>query len=339
MPFSSRLGVPFGARGTVVAIHDPAEGCVEVVLDEEFIGGSTLQGTCANFRGKLCVWNHLLKISMNGQGIIDSVMPSGAGRAVIENLMKDIQVVEPPPEPNAQKEQSPWGSPQRPASAPRTGSNPPAESSSRGGRQGAWHQARGPPEKVVGFTNYGRKVSNGYDAWKKLAKGGANGIGKVKIKNNAPNSKSSEVQLKAILGVDATAAFNSQPSTNDSNAAAEGLKAMLGLGVNPSSSQNVQSPPSETAAADVLMQMMMQGGSTPAVPVPMPQQVPTAGFNFTYLKEGEDPSKPEQPKMMSPYNQTMTLSVPTTKEVIGRSSASTKKQALVVPSVVMKSKK
>ena len=36
-------GVPFGARGTVVAVHDPSEGCVEVVMDEEFIGGSTLQ--------------------------------------------------------------------------------------------------------------------------------------------------------------------------------------------------------------------------------------------------------------------------------------------------------
>jgi 5'-3' exoribonuclease 1 len=31
-------GVPFGARGTVVAIHDATEGCVEVLLDEEFIG-------------------------------------------------------------------------------------------------------------------------------------------------------------------------------------------------------------------------------------------------------------------------------------------------------------
>ena len=44
----SPSGVPFGARGTVVAIHDPAEGCVEVVLDEEFIGGSTLQGKFVN---------------------------------------------------------------------------------------------------------------------------------------------------------------------------------------------------------------------------------------------------------------------------------------------------
>lgn len=56
-------GVPFGARGTVVAIHSSKNGCVEVVMDEEFIGGSNLQGSCQNFRGKLCLWAHLLKLS------------------------------------------------------------------------------------------------------------------------------------------------------------------------------------------------------------------------------------------------------------------------------------
>jgi hypothetical protein len=56
-------GVPFGARGTVVAVHSSKNGCVEVVMDEEFIGGSNLQGSCQNFRGKLCLWAHLLKLS------------------------------------------------------------------------------------------------------------------------------------------------------------------------------------------------------------------------------------------------------------------------------------
>jgi hypothetical protein len=69
-------GIPFGARGTVVAIHDPAEGCVKVAMDEEFIGGSTFQGNCANFHGKLCIWNHLLKISAaNSKGIVDNMLP------------------------------------------------------------------------------------------------------------------------------------------------------------------------------------------------------------------------------------------------------------------------
>lgn len=42
-------GVPFGLWGTVVACHSHS-GCVEVVFDEEFIGGSTLHGMCSNYR-------------------------------------------------------------------------------------------------------------------------------------------------------------------------------------------------------------------------------------------------------------------------------------------------
>lgn len=361
-------GVPFGARGTVVAIHDPKEGCVEVVMDEEFIGGSTLQGTCANFRGKLCVWNHLLKISAaDSQGIIDSVMPSGSGKAVVDKLMKDIQVAEPPPDTKAPKEQKailksgrdptdPWGSPKRPSSNPRAASNPRAESSSRGGRQGAWHQAQGPPEKIVGFTKYGRKVKNGYDAWKKLIKDGNKSSGS---KTNSPakstaksqNSKASEAQLKSILGVN-TPALQPQAAA-ETAAAAAGLKAMLGVGVSAApQNTNVSNPPSESAA-DVLMQMMMQGSNIPVVPV-MEQPMSHAAFNFTYLKEGEEPAQPQQPQMppaqpgMPSYAQMMPMfsnhmefqsSAPAAKEIKVRSSASTKKKAPLAPSVVMKAKK
>lgn len=351
-------GVPFGARGTVVAIHDPAEGCVEVVMDEEFIGGSTLQGTCANFRGKLCVWNHLLKISAaDSQGIVDSVMPAGSGKAVVDKLMKDIQVAEPTPETKTKEQnvmpssgrdpKDPWGSPQRPASAPRAASNPRAESSSRGGRQGAWHQANGPPEKVVGFTNYGRRVKNGYDAWKKLTKGGDANSSKTKPPKNkskqSSKSKASEVQLKSILGVNAPAP-KPQPATEN---AAEGLKAMLGVGMGVAApNNNVPSPPSESAA-DVLMQMMMTGNHAPVVPM-SEQTVPNAGFNFTYLKEGEEPREPEPPVTsmqpgMVPYMMPSMMynqpPAPANKEIKVRSSATTKKKGLVVPSVVMKSKK
>ncbi len=45
-------GVPFGLRGNVVGLH-PDTGCVEVVFDEEFIGGSNLSGVCSNYRGCL----------------------------------------------------------------------------------------------------------------------------------------------------------------------------------------------------------------------------------------------------------------------------------------------
>jgi 5'-3' exoribonuclease 1 len=43
--------VPFGARGTVVGIHPPTKE-VDVVFDQEFIGGSDLQGRCTGCAGK-----------------------------------------------------------------------------------------------------------------------------------------------------------------------------------------------------------------------------------------------------------------------------------------------
>ncbi|CAN0375249.1 unnamed protein product, partial [Discosporangium mesarthrocarpum] len=54
-------GVPFGLWGSVVATHSHS-GCVEVVFDEEFIGGTTLHGMCSNYRGMLVPWSTLAKI-------------------------------------------------------------------------------------------------------------------------------------------------------------------------------------------------------------------------------------------------------------------------------------
>jgi len=385
-------GVPFGARGTVVAIHDPKEGCVEVVMDEEFIGGSTLQGSCANFRGKLCVWNHLLKISAaDSQGIVESVIPAGSGKAVVDKLMKDIEVAEPPPEPKQPKEEktkaqnvapssgrdpkNPWTSPSRTASAPRSGSAPRAGSSSRGGRQRAWNQARGPPEKIVGFTKYGRKEKNGYDAWKKLVKTDS----QTKHNSKAPatkkekaqgNNTSSEGQLKAMLGVK-TASEPQPPVTEnvDANAAAEGLKAMLGLGAGAATSQNEsKSAPPNESAADILMQLMMNGNGAPAMPVQHHAPAPPSGFNFTYVKEGEEQPQPApqhpvmmhpmQPGMMmppyahmappmygAPMNVNQVMSGPQSPQVQPSNQKSrpsttpSNKKASMVPSVVVKSKK
>eukprot|EP01035_Chromulina_nebulosa_P019603 gene19603-25508_t len=56
------LGVPFGLRGTVVVIHK-STGYVEVIFDSEFVGGKNLQGYCSDFRGRLCSWSGLLRIS------------------------------------------------------------------------------------------------------------------------------------------------------------------------------------------------------------------------------------------------------------------------------------
>ncbi|CAM9919012.1 unnamed protein product, partial [Ectocarpus sp. 12 AP-2014] len=54
-------GVPFGVWGTVVACHSHS-ACVEVVFDEEFIGGGTLHGMCSNYRGALVPWATVAKI-------------------------------------------------------------------------------------------------------------------------------------------------------------------------------------------------------------------------------------------------------------------------------------
>jgi 5'-3' exoribonuclease 1 len=54
-------GVPFGMWGTVIALHRHS-GCVEVVFDEEFIGGGALQGMCSNYRGALVPWAAVAKL-------------------------------------------------------------------------------------------------------------------------------------------------------------------------------------------------------------------------------------------------------------------------------------
>ncbi|CAM9798524.1 unnamed protein product [Choristocarpus tenellus] len=49
----SARGVPFGLWGSVVACHSHS-GCVEVVFDDEFIGGTSLHGMCSNYRRVFC---------------------------------------------------------------------------------------------------------------------------------------------------------------------------------------------------------------------------------------------------------------------------------------------
>ncbi|KAL7542662.1 hypothetical protein ACHAXR_012108 [Thalassiosira sp. AJA248-18] len=304
-------GVPFGARGTVVAIHDPSEGCVEVVMDEEFIGGSTLQGTCANFRGKLCVWNHLLKISAaDSAKIVDQVVPAGTGKAMVDKLRKDIQDAEPiqiasaSADDVASKKGAPTPQKQDGAAAPgrdpkNPWASPPRSNSAARGRQGAWREARGPPEKLIGFTNVERKAKSGFKEWKKLVS--QNGHSKPSTADVQANS--SEGLLKAMLGVksdpDPQPSATAATSGTSSAAASAGLKALLGVrGNNEPQKADEPPPPKEESAADVLMQMMMNK----EIPMPPPPQVvpvqARSAFNFTYIKEGEEP--PQQAAQQQP---------------------------------------
>ncbi len=80
----NQVGVPFGLRGTVVAVHHHSAAvevqfslwpfalkCAlyhlftpQVVFDEQFVGGYTSQGMCDKFRGRLLPWRHVLKVSV-----------------------------------------------------------------------------------------------------------------------------------------------------------------------------------------------------------------------------------------------------------------------------------
>lgn len=62
----TNLGTPFGFKGTVVTIHAKTK-YVEVVFDQEFIGGKGLQGVCSAFRGRLCPWSDFLLVSRQNE--------------------------------------------------------------------------------------------------------------------------------------------------------------------------------------------------------------------------------------------------------------------------------
>jgi 5'-3' exoribonuclease 1 len=73
--------VPFGLQGTVISTHGDSN-CVEVVFDEEFLGGTTLGGVCSSRRGKLVPWGKLLQIS--------GAPPAGAQRASKQRTLGEM---------------------------------------------------------------------------------------------------------------------------------------------------------------------------------------------------------------------------------------------------------
>ena len=307
-------GIPFGARGTVVGIHQAATtGSVEVVMDEEFIGGSNLQGACSNFRGKLCLWAHLLKVvPENSQGLVDKLVPKGSSRIAVDRIISKLDYHEDSGAPM----KSSWDSnidsePQEARSANTTPARvqrpsgteaPRADSRARSagrGRQGAWREAKGPDEKGNGFKGV-RKGQSGFAQWKKLIKSGQTGKSTAELKavlgvgKNATQDPgaNSTTELKAILGVSKPDQTNqAAPSDPDTSA---NLKAILGVNSGNSGqipAQQHQVPPQQatpSAAADKLLQLMAnKQAPTPAM---MPQ--PQSAFNFTYVEEGKEAPPP-----------------------------------------------
>jgi Xrn1 helical domain/Exoribonuclease Xrn1 D1 domain/Xrn1 SH3-like domain len=290
-------GIPFGARGTVVGIHQATTGCVEVVMDEEFVGGTNLQGLCSNFRGKLCVWAHLLRITVDdSKGVVDKMVPNGSGKAAVDKILKDIMKHSdattasegPPasslPQPAPYVAQSPAAA-TAPSSARSASvkSATRAESTGKGrassaarDKQAGWTQALGPPAKGIGFESTKKPKGGGFACWKNHvtdkksapSKQGAAELKKilgVGTQIHAPTNMSKDAELKAMLGVGRSATQGGQPATQ--------LKGILGVG------SMAAAAPSETqgAAAGLRAMLGVGAGQTP-VPPPPPQPPMNHGF-------------------------------------------------------------
>lgn len=323
-------------QGTVIGIHKASTGCVEVVMDEEFVGGTSLQGACSNFRGKLCVWAHLLKISVeNSKSMVDKLVPKGSGQAAVDKILSTMAggVVQngsaqaaaaenapsapPPPDVSQNKSQqtqssraASQGHPSRSGSAGRLRAGANRAASTGRGKQAGWREAVGPPEKGIGFKGSRKSGKSGLSRWKSLVSSNRN------VRKGTPQ-RNKAAELKAMLGV--TSSTAAPPSASVSQAApvvaeqqsagsaAAGLKALLGVGT--TSATEPPMPPHPTmddfpppppaappSAADRLLQLMSQ--QQPQAPAG-PPMAPTP-FNFTYVEQGKEapiPAPPPQPPM------------------------------------------
>ena len=198
-------GIPFAARGTVVGIHKATTGCVEIVMDDEFIGGTNLQGLCSNFRGKLAVWAHLMRITVeNKKEIIDKQFLQGSDKANVSrkisgiegHVTTDVDVPDPlaPGKPEI-KPRFHTSSPTRHGSSSknRAPSSGKSRVESRGrAKQAGWREANGPPEKGIGFKGV-RKGKSGINRWRELLNN--------KLEKNTSARGSPASHLKAMLGV------------------------------------------------------------------------------------------------------------------------------------------
>lgn len=327
-------GIPFGARGSVVGIHDAVTtGCVEVVMDEEFIGGTTLQGICSNFRGKLCVWAHLLKVTPeNSKSLVNKLVPKQSGQGGYENIIASVESdslgtkeAAAALQNGAPAAQNNPASPKRAAQTARaegmqknnnTNIRPSSRAGSRGragsaarGKQGGYKEALGPTEKSIGWKGKGKRgPSTGLATWKKVVSA------KPTVARGAGQK---EQALKAMLGVAPSGASTRAPApaqnANQSSSAMESnLKALLGVG---GPAGNADIPLSQIPDPPMPPQMMAQGPPQPPQPVsaaeklfammqlkqnpghqgPMYSPPPQpSSFNFTYVEEGQEGAPQQQ---------------------------------------------
>lgn len=231
-------GVPFGARGTVVAVHDAVSGCVEVVMDEEFIGGSTLQGSCSQFRGKLCVWNHLLTISSSDdKDVAENMVPSRSLNDSIEDSVKD-----------ALRNKSTTGGRKTDTTVEPSDSRSsvvvsPTKSRARTDgaslqQPGKWREALGPDRNDKGFRESRTENLNGLELWKRhLLTGIHSDMEIITAKNpqiNKVDNAAEVVGVQAKSKVDNTTELKAMLGVKPDDKS-KLLKNVLGVGMSASS--------------------------------------------------------------------------------------------------------
>jgi len=100
---ADQMGAPFGHRGTVIATHAHS-GTVDVVFDTPFVGGTSLQGACDNFRGLLCPWSSLLTMrdpmpdeqAMSASNTIHAVSSTSPAATRLPSRLKDNRIAKGP---------------------------------------------------------------------------------------------------------------------------------------------------------------------------------------------------------------------------------------------------
>lgn len=247
-------GIPFGARGTVIGIHEAATtGSVEVVMDEEFIGGTSLQGHCANFRGKLCLWSQLLRVE--AANTVETQKPNKK-KEIAEKPVKSKTILSRGDASNDRAKQQitlttrpqSMTPPRKEASSRTERPSSRTNSSGRSGRQGAWREAKGPAEKGIGFRH---TKNNGLYRWKRS-------LQSAQTTNHAATGESA-ANLKRILGVNTPGppvASNAPPPS--SGKATVLLKSVLGIDGDTQMQPTAPPPPPQPTALPPQLQTILQ---------------------------------------------------------------------------------
>lgn len=75
--------VPFGLRGTVVG---KTQDKVIVTFDEQYLGGTDLNGFCENYRGALVNPNYLCNITMKFENLLRKGKDNEGSRKLVEKF-------------------------------------------------------------------------------------------------------------------------------------------------------------------------------------------------------------------------------------------------------------